>query len=108
MWWSPETWQQPLDHPSLLFDKGEIVFRGLLQTYLEVRVTENLQRKLASELLSGDEKAVTREVGVLGQITDQSCLQVTRATFVPQTLFVVPPWSPGESTAATGRLSQWG
>ena len=41
-------------------------------------------------MLSGDETAVTCEREELGQITDQSCLQVTRATFVQLILFVVP------------------
>lgn len=48
-----------------------------------------MQRKLG-ELLSGDKVAVTSKSRVLGQITDQSCLQVTRAVFAAKIPLVVP------------------
>lgn len=55
-------------------------------------------------MLSGDETAVTCEREELGQITDQSCLQVTRVTFVQLILFVVScgPVA-GVSATPTGR-----
>lgn len=58
---------------------------------MEVGATENLQRKL---LLCSQEMAVTSKRYALGQITDQSCLQVTSATFVQQVLFAHSPVVP--------------